>query len=104
LDDLVLQGGDRKRALSAIRLGYVDPPARLCPVRSPMDPCMQILKLALKVRLIVPPCQAVHSRSRALFQFEERLFEMIRADVVEERGELLLFPLPCYLPYAFQPL
>ena len=34
----------------------------------------------------------------------ERLLEVIRADVMEERGELLLFPLPCYLPYAFQPL
>ncbi len=69
-----------------------------------MDPCMQILEMALKVCLIVPPCQAVHSRCRVLFEFEERLFEMRRADVVEERGELLLLPLPCCLPYAFQPL
>ena len=28
LDDLVLKGGDRDRALSTIRLGYVDPPRR----------------------------------------------------------------------------
>ena len=104
LDDLVLQRGNCKRALSAIRLGYVDPPARLCPIRSPMDPCMQIPEIALKVCLIVPPCQPVHSRCRALFEFEERLLEVIRSDVMEERGELLLFPLPCYLPYAFQPL
>src|SRR5437879_4950502 len=35
LDDLVLQRGDRERALSAIRLGYVNAPARQCPIRSP---------------------------------------------------------------------
>src|SRR6202011_85874 len=104
LDDLVLQCRNCKRALSAIRLGYVDPPARLCPIRSPMDPCMQILKIALEVCLIVPPFQAVHSRCRAPFEFEERLFEVIRADVMEERGERLLLPLPCYLPYALQRL
>ena len=104
LDDLVLQGCNRQRALAAVRLGYVDPPARQCPIRSPMDPCMQIFEIALKVCLIVPPCQAVHSRCRSHFEFEERLFEVLGADVVEERGELLLCPLPCYLPYALQPL
>src|SRR6267142_6181505 len=61
-----------------------------------MDPCMQTLEIVLKVCLIVPPCQAVHSRCRVLFEFEERLFEVIGADVVQERGELLLCPLPCY--------
>jgi hypothetical protein len=28
LDDLVLKGGDRDRALPTIRLGYVNPPRR----------------------------------------------------------------------------
>jgi hypothetical protein len=65
---------------------------------------MQIPEIALKVCLVVPPSQPVHSRCRVLFEFEERLFEVIRADVVEQRGELLLLPLPCYLPYALQPL
>src|ERR1700716_4308237 len=69
-----------------------------------MDPCMQTLKIALKVCLIVPPCQAVHSRCRVLFEFEERLSEAIRADVMEESGGLLLCPLPYSLPYALQPL
>jgi hypothetical protein len=36
LDDLVLKGGDRDRALPTIRLGYVNPPRRQCPIRSPM--------------------------------------------------------------------
>ena len=69
-----------------------------------MDPCMQFPEIALKVCLIVPPSQAVHSRCRVLFEFEERLFEVVGADVMEERGKLLLCPLPCYLPYALQPL
>src|SRR6516162_1324412 len=48
LDDLVLQGGDRERTLTAIRLGYVDPPARQRPIRSPMDPIVQILEVVLE--------------------------------------------------------
>ena len=32
------------------------------------------------------------------------LAEQIDADVVQERGELLLLPLPCGLPYAIQRL
>jgi hypothetical protein len=35
---------------------------------------------------------------------EERHPECVDADVVEERGELLLLPLPCCLPYALQRL
>jgi hypothetical protein len=104
LDDLVLQSGNCERALPTVRLGYVDPPRRQRPIGSPMDPCMQILKIALKVCLIVPPCQTVHSRCRVLLEFEERLFEVHGAEVVEERGELLLLPLPCCLPYALQRL
>ncbi len=49
LDDLVLQGGDRERALPTIRLGYVNPPRRQCPIRSPMDASMQVLEIALEV-------------------------------------------------------
>ena len=38
LDDLVLQRGDRQRALPSIRLGYVDPSARQRPIRSSANP------------------------------------------------------------------
>ncbi len=65
---------------------------------------MQTLKIALKVCRIVLPLQPVHSCCGVLLEFEERLFEMIRADVVEKRSELILLALPCYLPYALQPL
>ena len=46
LDDLVLQRGDRQRTLPAVRLGNVDPPGRQCPIRSPLDPVVQILEIA----------------------------------------------------------
>src|SRR6266849_23718 len=38
------------------------------------------------------------------FQLEECRCEVLDADVVEERGELLLPLFPCSLPYALQPL
>src|SRR5215207_1957093 len=69
-----------------------------------MDPCMQMLEIALEVLLVVPPRQPVHARRGILLEFEECHGEMFDADVVEERGELLLLPFPCSLPYALQPL
>jgi hypothetical protein len=69
-----------------------------------MDASMQILKIALKVLLVVPACQPIHSGCGILLEFRECLCEVINTDVMEERGELLLLPLPCGLPYAFQRL
>jgi site-specific DNA recombinase len=104
LDDLVLKGCDRERALPAVRLGYVHAPGRQCPIRSPPDPVVQVLELALKVCLVVLPCQPIHARRGILLEFVERLFEQVDADVVEERGEPLLLPFPCDFPYAVQRL
>ena len=69
-----------------------------------MDASMQVLKIALKVLLVVPTCQPVHSSCSILLEFRECLCEVINTDVMEERGELLLLPLPCSLPYARQRL
>jgi hypothetical protein len=69
-----------------------------------MDASMQVLKIALKVRLVVPTCQPVHSSCSILLEFRECLCEVINTDVMKERGELLLLPLPCSLPYARQRL
>ena len=104
LDDLVLQGRDRERALPAIRLGNVDPPGRQCPIRSPLDPVVQILEISLKVCLVVLPRQPIHAGRGVLLELEERLLQQVDVDVVEERGELLLLPFPCDFPYAFQRL
>ena len=76
----------------------------VAPIRSPMDAGMQVLEIALKVLLVVPTCQPIHSRCSILFEFRECLCEVINTDVMEERGELLLLPLPCSLPYALQRL
>src|ERR1700686_5643955 len=69
-----------------------------------MDASMQVLKIVLKVLLVVPTCQPINSRCSILLEFRECLFEVINTDVMEERGELLLLPLPCCLPYALQRL
>jgi hypothetical protein len=63
---------------------------------------MQVRELAIEVLLVVPPCQPVHARRGMFLQFEERRCEMLDADVVEERGELLLLPFPCHFPYTVQ--
>jgi hypothetical protein len=67
-----------------------------------MDPCVQVLEPALEVCLVVLPGQAVHPRRGVLLGLEERLPEQVDADMVEERGEPFLLPLPCCLPYALQ--
>src|SRR5262249_10558698 len=61
LDDLVLYGGARNRALPSICLRDVDPPARHCPICSPMDPVVQISEVSVKVCLVVLPSQSIHS-------------------------------------------
>src|SRR5580658_6207365 len=49
LDNLVLQRGNRQRTLSPIRLRYEPPPGWLRPIRSPMDPVVQVLDPAIEV-------------------------------------------------------
>src|SRR6266568_376343 len=104
LDDLVLQRGDRERALSSVRLGYVHSPVRQRPIRSPLDPVVQVLELVLEVCLVVLPRQPIHAGCSVLLEFEERPFEQVDADMMEERGEPLLLPFPRHFPYAFQRL
>ena len=69
-----------------------------------MDASMQVLEIALEILLVIHPGQTIDTRRGIFPKFEERLVEQIGADVVEERGELLLLPLPCCLPYALQRL
>src|ERR1700722_2944396 len=53
-----------------------------------MDASMQVLKIALKVLLVVPTCQPIHSSCSILLEFRECLCEVINTDVMEERVEL----------------
>src|SRR5262249_53264942 len=97
--------GQRPRAaLSAVRLGDVDPPTRQCPIRSSLDAAMKILERALEVCLIVRPCQPIHAGCCVFLEFEERLLQQIDVEMVEERGEPLLLPFPCDPPYVLQRL
>ena len=70
LDDLVLQRGDRERASSTVRLGYVYAPARQCPICSPMDPTMQVLEPTPEICLVVLPRHTIYARRGISFTQE----------------------------------
>src|ERR1700730_17580500 len=75
LDDLVFEGGDRKRPLSSVRLRYVVSSRRQRPIRSPMKTCMQILKVTPEVCLVFIPCHSIDPRSSVCINFIERRLE-----------------------------
>ena len=50
------------------------------------------------------PRQSIHTGCRFPLEREKRLPEPINVNVVEERGELFLFPFTCCFPYALQRL
>ena len=69
-----------------------------------MNPRVQILKMVFQTRLVVLPRQSIHARCGTALERQERLSEHIDGDVVQQRRKRLPLPLPCGLPYAFQPL
>ena len=69
-----------------------------------MDPSVQVLEVALQSRLVVLPRHAVHARGGMALERQERIPQQIDRYVVQQRGEPLLLPLPCSLPYTVQPL
>ena len=83
LDNLVLERSDSERALAAIRFRYVPSSRWQCPIRSPLDSCMQIHEPELEVCLIVLPRQSVYAGRGVPLQLEEREPEKIDIDVVE---------------------
>jgi hypothetical protein len=58
LGDLVFEGGNRDSTLSAVWFWYVQSTARLCPIRSSVDPIVQFFDVAIEVCLVVLPPQA----------------------------------------------
>jgi hypothetical protein len=69
-----------------------------------MNPLMQISEVSVKVCFVGRPRQSVHAGGGIAFEREERRPKAVDADVVEERCEPLLLPLPSSLPYALQRL
>ncbi len=69
-----------------------------------MDPVVQVLEVALQTHLVVLPRQAVHPGRGTALERQERVPQKIDRHMVQQRGELLLLPLPCSLPYTVQPL
>src|SRR5215471_12801468 len=92
------------RAATASGLWYVRPARWLRPIRSPVDRFVEVREIALEVRLVVLPCHPVHARSGLALEREERRPECVEVEMVEKRGEPLLLPVPCGLPYAAQRL
>ena len=82
----------------------VHPPEWHCPIRSPMKPREQVLKITLEVCLVVRPCQPIHTRRGVVLEFEERLLKQIETEMAEKRSELLLLPFLCGFPKAVQRL
>jgi hypothetical protein len=98
------QGRDCQRPLSPICLRYVRPARWMGPIRSPVDSLAEILEIELEAHLVVLPSHPVDSSGSLTFERVEGCPEHIDVDVVEKRGESLLLPLPCGLPYAVQRL
>ena len=105
LNDFVLQRGNPQGPLLVgSRLRYEPSPNRQRPIRPAMDPVMQVQKVDLQTRLVVLPRHAVHPGRGTALERQERIPQQIDRDVVQQRGELVLLPLPCSLPYTVQPL
>ena len=104
LDNLVFQGGDRERALPAVRLGYVLTPGRQCPIRSSLDARVQVMEICLHICRVVLPCHPVYAGGCLPPDGEERIPEQFDVDMVEERCEPSFLPFPCGLTYARQHL
>src|SRR5271170_992900 len=65
---------------------------------------MQIPDPEFEVSLVVVPRHTIHAGGGFTLKCVERRPERIDTDMVQERGELFLLPLPCGLPYAAQRL
>src|SRR3954465_11151598 len=69
-------------------------------IRSGMNPCVKIGEVGLQNCRVLVPRPAIDTRGRALLQAEEGPLQNLDADVVQERGQLLL-PVPGNsAPYA----
>jgi hypothetical protein len=99
----VFQRGHTERPLPPVGLGDVRPADRLRPVRSPLQPCGEILEVVLQRLAVLPPRHPIHPGGGLPLEAEVRLSEHRRVvDVVQERGEPKLPVLSRCLTYPLQ--
>jgi hypothetical protein len=94
LNDLVLQCRDADRTLPSVPLRDIYPPRCLRPVRSPVNPVLEIDEPILQAFLVLPPPDAIHSRRRALLQRVKTRPQQLDCQMVQQCGEPFLPPYP----------
>src|SRR5215212_4908468 len=91
-------------AAASVRLRDVDPAGRLGPVGPAVDAAVQIHEPAPEIGLVLLPRHPIHPRCHPALERVERHLEGLGADVVQERGEPSLPPVPRGLSHAVQRL
>ncbi len=104
LNNLVLQRRDAQRTLPPVGLRYIDSPRGLCPIRSTVNPAVQIGEPILQSGLILLPRHAIHSRRSLPLQGVKAVPEQTNRQMVEQSGEPFLLPFLCCLPHTAQSL
>ncbi len=91
---------DPERSLPPVRLRYVHPPRRPCPVRAAVNPCVKVPKVLLELPAVVLPRDAVHPRRGLRPKREVRRPQTVNVNMVQERGELRFLVRCCHSAYA----
>ena len=86
------------------RLRYLYPPRRTRPVRSALNPVMQVAQPFGQTLPVFMPRHAIHACRCLLLQRKVGRIERFRRDVVQQRSELLLRLPRCCLPYPLRRL
>ena len=63
---------------------------------------MEVREPALEIGLVLLPRHAIHAGGSLTLEGVEGNLQGLDANVVEQRGELLLLPLPCGFPHTVQ--
>src|SRR5581483_5456134 len=80
LDDLVLQRGNAERGHLPVRLRDVRSTHRLRPVRSPLQPAGEVLKVAVEILSVMPPRLAIDTGSRLPLEGEVSCPQLLESD------------------------
>jgi hypothetical protein len=104
LNDFVRQRRDAQRALPPVGLRYIHSSRGLCPVRTTVNPAVQIGKPTLQPGLILFPSHAIHPGRSLPLQRVKAVPEQIHAQMVEQSSESVPSPFPSRLTHTAQSL